>query len=321
MPEAQTGTIEDAVSSAIETAGVQSAEGQQPPAGQPPDTDSVRSASEEAGESLTPNLRRIRESLKSDQEFHALPPEAQQAVLKRMAEADKAFHKDKATLADATRKAGIYDQLEHAGVTVEDVQSLLQAKAQGRPVAATQVREAVQDTSKTLKGLDRLLSKTDDPAQRESIRDLRDVLKEELDALVDAHPTTKALAQEVSRLRAATSANRVSKLDAEIDTLEEKYPSSLIEKYRAQMKATLAKPENAMVSARKMLTLLASDEELEEAETHQAKSTTTPAKPQGSITTATVNVPDKDLEPYKAKKGRGWDLEGIVSHLTGKVAT
>src|SRR3990167_3776524 len=62
---------------------------------QAPEKDGKDSATEGV-ESLTPNLRRIRESLKDDADFHALDPSAQRVVLKRLEVADKGFPKDRA---------------------------------------------------------------------------------------------------------------------------------------------------------------------------------------------------------------------------------
>src|SRR3990167_830081 len=255
-----------------------------------------KDSANEGVESLTPNLRRIRESLKDDADFHALDPAAQRVVLKRLEVADKAFHKDRAQVTENQR---VRDAIDGAGVTLDDIQQLIEAKHSGRSVSTTQVKEAVKDTATELKGLNRLMSQAKDAESRELIRELQQSLREELETLVESHPRTKALQQE-------------------IEALEKDYPSSLLEKYRSKMVQAASLPAFRHLSIEDILYRLATAKEIRE-----ARSVASPAskgsgeKTQTNVSTGPV-ADEKELEAYKSKKDKTWDLKSLTDNLVSR---
>ena len=281
---------------------------------QAPETDGKDSATEGV-ESLTPNLRRIRDSLKDDADFHALDPAAQRVVLKRLEVADKAFHKDRAQVTENQR---VRDAIDGAGVTLDDIQQLIEAKHAGRSVSTTQVKEAVKETATELKGLNRLMSQAKDAESRELIRELQQSLREELETLVESHPRTKALQQELDALKQTTTSRRAHDAEGEIEALEKDYPSSLLEKYRSKMVQAASLPAFRHLSMEDILYRLATAKEIRE-----ARSVASPAskgsaeKTQTNVSTGPV-ADEKELEAYKSKKDKTWDLKSLTDNLVSR---
>jgi hypothetical protein len=121
----------------------------------------------------------------------------------------------------------------------------------------------------SIKKLDRLIDDASDPAQREQLRDIREIIKEET-------PDTKSLEDKVSRLenelsliRNAALVGQTDRIETQLQKLEEKFGVDLVGKYKKDITATVLKYPNQTVN--KVLYHFADDSEIETALLNQAK--------------------------------------------------
>lgn len=146
---------------------------------------------------------------------------------------DKGWHGSQAEYAEAKR---FVDELKSAGFTQEQVRAALSAK-QGNGQPQTEVKPPLTpDQRQALKGIDRLIDQTTDPAIREQLRESKQTIIEEAERVADDRITQrlKPIEEEMTRLKGVASGYRHQEASAEIDALEDElgYPASLVEKHR-----------------------------------------------------------------------------------------
>ena len=315
MPEALGLSLEELVHSAVTKAQIEpSPEPKEPPTPAPAPASESTPPSPAPTEELTPNLRRIKASLQEDAAFTKLSPDAQTVVLKRLADHEKAFHKDRQLVSETMK---MRDYLVEAGITGEELQQLAESKRRGQSLTKPEITLTAEAVAQT-KGLAKMLAQTQDPAAREAIRDFQQALIEEIEGVLTKHPELSTLKTELGRLRTTQVSVREREVDTEIDKLEGDYPSSLIEKYRPSMRTAALMSEFSRLSMEDILYRLATAKEIREASEHIAKTPKTPKstnqRPTGTPTVTTPQVPSAEVERFKDKKGR-IDLAEFTRHL------
>ena len=258
-------------------------------------------------ENLPANLRALKAGLAD--KLDGLDPAAQKVILDRVAEFEKAFHKDKATVAEFKRFSEAVDK---SGLSMDALHQLILTRGTATPPAAAPVPASTE-----AKGLSRLLAKATDADTREALREIQTALNEEVGTLMDAHPELKGLKQQRTQLAQTQAVSRLGDIDTSIDQLEQDYPSSLIEKYRGSLRKAATLPQFAGVSVEDILYKLATAKEIRDAAQHQRTTPPVTQKPTATPTVSTPAASDKELEPFKRKEG-GWNMQGLIDHLTGK---
>jgi uncharacterized protein YdhG (YjbR/CyaY superfamily) len=127
--------------------------------------------------------------------------------------------------------------------------------------------EVVQD--RNLKKLDKLIDDTSDPAERERLREIRTIIKEETPDNKDLVDKVAKLEAELSLVRNATITAQSEKIEGSLEKLVEKYGADLVKKYEQDIKATALKYPNQSVA--KLLFHFAEDSEIETALLKTAK--------------------------------------------------
>ena len=116
-----------------------------------------------------------------------------------------------------------------------------------------------------LKKIDKLIEEASDPAEREKLRDIRTIIKEEAPSTntKSLEEMIVALREEVSALRNTQNIGQSERVENQIAELEKKFGTDLIGKYKADIKAMAVKYPNQSVS--KILYHFADDSEIEAA--------------------------------------------------------
>ena len=100
------------------------------------------------------------------------------------------------------------------------------------------------DDKKTdnLRKLDKLIEETSDAGERERLRDIRDIIKEEggVEELNLLKIEVKTLRDELSIIKGAALTNISERIEKEISALEEKFGKDLMAKYGDAIRATAA---------------------------------------------------------------------------------
>ena len=128
-----------------------------------------------------------------------------------------------------------------------------------------------ENKDSNLKKLDRLLSETTDPAQREQLRDIREIIQQEapVGEVSSLKEEIRSLRDEITSFRNTNIIAQTERVETQIQKLEEKFGAELVGKYRKDIVATAIKYPNQAVN--KLLYHYADDSEIETALLKQAK--------------------------------------------------
>ena len=102
---------------------------------------------------------------------------------------------------------------------------------------------------RSLKKLDKLIDDATDPAQRENLRDIREIIKEEVDIgdVSSLKNEVKLLRDKLSNLENASLIGINDKIERDIKTLEERFGKDLVDKYRNDIRSMAIKyPQNSI---------------------------------------------------------------------------
>ena len=124
---------------------------------------------------------------------------------------------------------------------------------------------------RNLKKLDKLLEDTSDPAQREQLRDIREIIKEETPTkdMESLKETVSKLEQKLSIIENAALIGQTDRVESQLVKLEERFGKELVDKYKKDIMATAIKYPHQSVT--KLLYHFADDSEVETALLNQAK--------------------------------------------------
>jgi hypothetical protein len=175
--------------------------------------------------------------------------------------------KEKSLNAEAQRMLGmknILDEMESDPKLKETLNKVYSDFKSGK-VAKPENKDS------NLKKLDRLLSETTDPAQREQLRDIREIIQQEapVGEVSTLKDEIKSLREEISAVRNAAVIGQTDRVEVQLQKLEEKFGAELVNKYRKDIMATAIKYPNQSVN--KLLYHFGDDSEIETALLNQAK--------------------------------------------------
>ena len=164
-----------------------------------------------------------------------------------------------------------------------------QAETKGSTLAATK-REGV-------KALDSLIENTSDSNARESLRQLRDIIRQETDVDSIRKEVTE-LRQQLSGVQQSSQVSRRSAIASDLKDLEKKYGEGFVEKYREAIISNLIQFPGH--STRKMLQMVADEDELEQAiELQSRKKTNGSSSPAKVPATPTSTSQSDPAEKYR----------------------
>lgn len=174
--------------------------------------------------------------------------------------------KEKILNAEATRVAGlktIVDEMEADPKLKETLNKVYSDYKSGKISKSEDIKD------RNLKKLDKLIEDTSDPAQREQLRDIREIIREET-------PDTKGLEDKITKLenellliRNAALVGQNERVEIQLQKLEEKFGTDLVNKHKKDIIATAIKYPNQ--SVQKLLYHFADDSEIETALLNQAR--------------------------------------------------
>ncbi len=124
---------------------------------------------------------------------------------------------------------------------------------------------------RNLKKLDKLIDDATDPSQRENLRDIREIIKEEADLgdVSSLRGEIKSLRDKLSQIENASLIGINDKIERDIKTLEEKFGKDLVDKYRNDIRSMATKyPQNSIP---KIFKHFCDDDEYEQAILKEAK--------------------------------------------------
>jgi hypothetical protein len=131
------------------------------------------------------------------------------------------------------------------------------------------ISKSVDNKDRDLKSLDKLINETSDPAQREQLRQIRTIIKEETPDIKDMEEKIVKLENELSLIKNTALIEQTDKVEIQLQKLEEKFGADLVGKYKKGITATAIKYPNQTVQ--KLLYHFADDSEIETALLNQAK--------------------------------------------------
>lgn len=133
------------------------------------------------------------------------------------------------------------------------------------------ISKSDDNKDRNLKKLDKLIDDASDPAQREQLRDIREIIKEEapVEDMKSLKDEIKSLRDELSIIRNTAIVGQTERIETQLQKLEEKFGTDLVGKYKKDIMATAIKYPNQSVS--KLLFHFADDSEVETALLTQAK--------------------------------------------------
>lgn len=174
--------------------------------------------------------------------------------------------KEKALKAEETRVSGlkaIVDEMDADPKLKETLNKVYSDFKSGKIAKSDDKKDS------NLKKLDRLIENTDDPAQREQLRDIREIIKEETPDTKSLEDKVSKLENELSLIRNAALVGQTDRIESQLQKLEEKFGADLVGKYKKDIMATVLKYPNQAVN--KVLYHFADDSEIETALLSQAR--------------------------------------------------
>ncbi len=99
------------------------------------------------------------------------------------------------------------------------------------------------DKDRNLKKIDKLIEDTSDPAQREQLREVKDLIREQIpiDDIEQLKKDNKELKEELSIIKEAALIGHTSNIESKITKLEEEYGSDLVGKHKSNIVALATK--------------------------------------------------------------------------------
>jgi len=173
--------------------------------------------------------------------------------------------KEKTLNAETARVAGlkaIVDEME-ADPKLKETLNKVYSDFKSGKIA----KPGIQDSN--LKKLDKLIEDTSDPAQREQLRDIREIIKEETPDTKGLEDKISKLETELSLIKNAAIIGQTDRAEVQLQKLEEKFGAELVNKHKKDIMAMAIKYPNQSVS--KLLFHFADDSEIETALLNQAK--------------------------------------------------
>lgn len=246
------------------------------------------------------------ENLLDQAKGRPLTPEENQKIAEKLKAYDSRYSVERNEL-----KA----QKEEVSRLVSELKSY-QAEAKTSQSLATTKREGV-------KLLDNLIEDTSDPNARESLRHLREIIRQET-GLEQLQKDVTELRQALQGVRETTQSSRYTALQTEIKDLEKRYGDAVVGKYRDALIQYGTQYPN--YSARRLFHMVADPDEIEQSIELQArKKTQTPVQEQKK-TTPVATTPQHPSEKYRAKspkdiqRGFRTAVGDAVDQAMGKVA-
>lgn len=174
--------------------------------------------------------------------------------------------KEKTLNAETTRVAGlkaIVDEMEADPKLKETLNKVYSDFKSGK------ISKSDDTKDRNLKLLDKRIDESSDPATREQLKEIREIIKEET-------PDTKGLEDKISKLenellliKNSAIIGQTERVESQLQKLEEKFGTELVSKYKKDIMATAIKFPNQTVN--KLLYHFADDSEIETALLKQAK--------------------------------------------------
>jgi HPt (histidine-containing phosphotransfer) domain-containing protein len=253
------------------------------------------------------------DALIADLDFSNVPEAIRSEVKTRVAEKvklyDKGFRSKTEALAEKERT------LQQTEAEVAEVKRIVDEMKQDPKLAeglnkfytdykSGKIGRSETVAERNLKRLDQLIAQTDDPAQRENLKDMRQIIMEEA-GVGTLKDEIKALRGELANIRATAAAGHTERIAAQVKELEDRFGKDMVGKYRKQIEtAALTYPNQ---SAYKLLKFYASDEDLHTAllnEARQKEKMELERKKKGSdVGGGPGNLPE-DIPIRKDKAGR-----------------
>ncbi len=124
---------------------------------------------------------------------------------------------------------------------------------------------------RNLKLLDRRIEESSDPATREQLKEIREIIRQEapIDDVSSLKNEVKFLKDEISSIKNAALVGQTDRVETQLQKLEEKFGADLVGKYKKDIIAAAIKFPNQTVN--KLLYHFADETELENALLDQAK--------------------------------------------------
>jgi len=192
--------------------------------------------------------------------------EALQKNEKWTQEMQRLAEKEKTLNAESTRVAGlkaIVDEMDSDPKLKETLNKVYSDFKSGKI--------AKSDTTKdsSLKLLDKRIDEASDPATREQLKEIREIIKQETPDTKGLEDKISKLENELSLIKNAAIIGQTDRVESQLQKLEEKFGVDLVSKYKKDIVATALKYPNQSVN--KLLYHFADDSEIETALLKQAK--------------------------------------------------
>ena len=217
----------------------------------------------------------------SDLDFSDVPESIRQDVISKVSEKVKLYDsgfRSKTEELSKERKS-----IEQQRVELNDLVRL-RDEIQGDPALSKKITQVINNyragirdeeksIDKNLKLLDQILDTTDDASQKEQLRQMREIIKQESGS-PELTKELIAMKEELASLREVASAGITGRIESNMDKLEAKYGKELVEKYSNNI-IQMAKKYPSYVDDKsfpKLLYQFATSEELENALLESAKS-------------------------------------------------
>ena len=215
-------------------------------------------------------------------------------------------------------------ELEQKKVALRELE-LLRDEIEGNPVLKSKVTKVINDVragrvtddSAGKKILDNLIANASDADTRESLKQMREIIKDEAHSDDSTKQEIKALKEELAQLRSMTSTSHAEKVDIELSKLSERFGDDLVGKYKDEVRALALKYPSQKVE--KLFKITVDDDDLRSAyvkEEQTKKQREQRIKENGSsVELSTVQTP---IELKKDKFGRT-DIRDLVGKIAAKI--
>ena len=218
--------------------------------------------------------------------------------------------------------SGYSRQRSELDVQKEEVARVLDELKKVRETTPATLKTAKADSSRLL---DSLMEQTQDPASRETLRQLREIIRQEtgLDGL---RKDMTELRQLVDTGRQNSQQTRYQGLQGELKELTTRYGDALVEKHREAIISYIN--QNPSYTARRMLHMVADPDELDQALELRARSKPKQdgqEPPKGKVPSPTSTASEHPSEKFRGKKPidirRGFDnaLAAAAEKAMGKL--
>ena len=154
--------------------------------------------------------------------------------------------KEKAIQAKETEQAGLKKIIDEMNTSPELSNALNKVYADFKSGKISKP----DNKDRNLKKLDKLIDDATDPAQRENLRDIREIIKEEVDIgdVSSLKSEVKLLRDKLSNLENASLRGINDKVERDIKVLEERFGKDLVDRYRSDIVSKATRfPENPVL--------------------------------------------------------------------------